>query len=84
MPNTLQPKSFREVLGLWPQISDAAQDLGLKYDAVAQWVKRDSIPVAYWPRLINAAAARGFKFVSLPILVELAEQRAEKRRKAVA
>jgi len=79
MPNTLPPKSFREVLALWPQVSDAAQDLGLKYDRVAQWVKRDSIPAAYWPRIINAAAGRGFKYVSLPILVEFAEQRAARR-----
>lgn len=72
MPNTLQPKSFREVLALWPRISDAAQDLGMPYERVAQWAKRDSIPAEYWPEVINAAAARGFKYVSLPILVDLA------------
>ena len=66
------PTSFRDVLRLWPRISDAAQDLDLPYERVSQWAKRNSIPPEYWPDLIRAAAARGYKYVSLPILVELA------------
>jgi len=66
------PTSFREVLQLWPRISDAAQEIGYPYERVSQWAKRNSIPPEYWPDVIRAAAARGFKYVSLPILVELA------------
>lgn len=74
MPDPSPPGSYREILRLWPTISEAAQDLDLPYERVSQWAKRDSIPPEYWTDLLRAAAARGFKFVSLPILVELAAE----------
>lgn len=69
------PGSFRAVLERWPRLSDAAQDLGLPYDRVAQWAKRDSIPAEYWPAIVAAAARRELAFINLTVLAELAASR---------
>ena len=54
-------QSVDTIIGLWPSVSEFARDLGLKRATHGGVMKlRHSIPVSYWPRLIDAAKSRGF------------------------
>lgn len=70
------PATFRDTLRLWPTFADAASDLSIPYERVAQWAKRDSVPAEYWPALVNAARTRGFP-VDLELLAALAARQRE-------
>jgi hypothetical protein len=64
-------KTFRDIIDLWPTIAALADDLGLKYDRVAQWAKRDSIPGPFFADVARAAKGRDIK-VSVEDLVRAA------------
>ncbi len=50
--------SFRDVIGLWPSLSAAAQETGASYEQVKKWRERDSIPGQWWLSVVQAAARR--------------------------
>lgn len=77
-----EPASFRHVIDLWPTMVVLAADLGLGYEAVNQWRKRDSIPTWVHARLLQAAHARGFEKVTRELLDELTERRIADRKGA--
>lgn len=54
-------KTFREIIDLWPTKVALADDLGLKYDRVAQWYKRDSIRSTFFDQIVRAAKGRNLK-----------------------
>jgi len=59
-----------DIFTLWPSVSDLARDLGLKRESHGTLMKhRGSIPVGYWPRLLDAAARRGIQGLSYDVLV---------------
>lgn len=70
-------KSIDRILSLWPSIADLGRDLGVPYPTVAAWKQRDSIPVAYWRALIDAARSRGLREITSELLVELHDPHAE-------
>lgn len=65
-------KTFREVIDRWPSAAALARDLGLQYNTVAGWVRRDSIPAESWAAVIAAAKARNLEGVDAEALVQLA------------
>lgn len=61
-----------EILGLWPSLSDVADDVGARVVAVRKWRARNSIPSEYWLPLVQAAAKRGIRGVTLMLLAQIA------------
>jgi len=59
--------TFRQIIDLWPTMSALATDVGLqdKYQTVAAWKRRDSIPPDYWRSVVEAAKRR-----DLPVTYE--------------
>src|SRR5690606_14396720 len=66
------PASFAELISLWPTAADLAADLGEKYQTVAAWKQRNSIPPDRWGRVIAAAEKRGFINIDWEFLGRLA------------
>lgn len=71
--------SHREVLKLWPSLSELRRDLVAQGGAISpmgvvRWHQRDSIPSEWWFSVEKAAARRGFP-VTVPLLARLAEER---------
>ncbi len=57
-------ESFRSIIDLWPSAEQFADDIGLKWRSHARVMKvRNSIPRAYWPKVIEAAHRRGLPVV---------------------
>lgn len=54
------PASFRAIIDLWPSREAMSADVGggLTNWAVIKWYKRDSIPSAWWPRVLSTEKAR--------------------------
>ncbi len=49
-----------QIISLWPSPASFAEDIGLLSENHARTMKaRNSIPRAYWPEVIEAAARRG-------------------------
>ncbi len=67
--------SFATVIDLWPSIVAFADDMGAEYPTAAAWKQRNSIPPAVWPKVVAAAAKRGFEGVTFERLASLAASR---------
>ena len=51
--------SFRSIIGRWPSAEKFSADIGLKYPSHARVMKvRNSIPISYWPKVLEAAKDR--------------------------
>jgi hypothetical protein len=68
----------RDLIALWPSLQALADDLsytGVTILAVRKWSHRKRIPSEYWFAVVNAAAERGIKGVTLEALAELDAKR---------
>ena len=68
--------TVQQIIGLWPSAAEMARDIGLKrasHGTVLKW--RSSIPVKYWPQLVEAAERRGIKGVTYEVLAEAHAER---------
>lgn len=68
----------RDLIGLWPSLQALADDLsstGVTILAVRKWAHRKRIPSEYWFAVVQAAAERGIKGVTLETLAELDAKR---------
>ena len=62
--------TVHDIFALWPSASELARDIGLKRESHATLMKlRGSIPVSYWPALVEAAKKRRIKGVTYEVLV---------------
>lgn len=62
-------KTVSDIFDLWPSAAELARDIGLKRESHATVMKhRGSIPVVYWPQLIEAASRRGIEGVTFEAL----------------
>lgn len=77
------PRSFSEVIDLWPTIADYARDLGEPYENARQWRLNDSIPGRAFAPTVDAAEGRRLDGVTLELLCGFAEE-AHRRRRAEA
>ena len=64
-------KTFREIIDLWGTYAALAHDVGEKYVTVQQWHFRDRIPARVWPKVVEAAKAKGHSSVTLEALATL-------------
>jgi hypothetical protein len=71
------PKSFTELIHLWPQpsIASFASDLELPYVNAQQMARRNSIAPKHWDAVIAAAELRGIEGVTKALLADLATAR---------
>jgi hypothetical protein len=72
-------RSFTDIIGLWPSLSDLAREMGAPAASVRQWKVRDRIPATWWDSLLTAATKRKFRNVNASLLLTLSDQ---KRRAA--
>ncbi len=63
---------WSEIIGRWPTAEEFAADVGVKGVTARQWRLRNSVPVAYWPAIIEAADKRGFTDINRDLLFDLA------------
>lgn len=48
-----------DIIALWPSIGAFAADIDVTAKHASQMKFRNSVPLAYWPRMVAAAAERG-------------------------
>lgn len=54
-----------DIISEWPSAEVFADDLGLKYRSHGRVMRiRNSIPEAYWPAVVAAAAKRGYGHIT--------------------
>jgi hypothetical protein len=68
--------SFIDVIDRWPSLQALAHDLDVGYSTAQAMRYRNSISSVYWQNLVEAAARRKIKGISLELLAKL---RAERR-----
>lgn len=72
--------NFADLLTRWTGLGILGRDLGVPYDTVASWKRRNSIPAAYWPAIVLSAATRGIDGVDSQTLMEMGERSRGARR----
>jgi hypothetical protein len=56
-----KPKSFRELIDLWPKKTFMANQLGVTRGQVDDWYRRNRIPPSYWGDIITACVRFGYE-----------------------
>lgn len=59
MCSNVDMRSPTDIISAWPSMAAFSADIGVKPKHAYQMKFRNSVPVAYWPRLVAAAGARG-------------------------
>ena len=75
-------QSFSDVLQRWPDRASVAVDCGVTYGVVKQWERRDSVPAAYWPALLEGARRRNIEGLTAEVLADLAAQSRDEKATA--
>jgi hypothetical protein len=70
------PTTFDELLGLWDTPKELSLALGTLYVTAQLMKRRRSVGVDHWPRLIEAAAAKGVILTSDDLLAMREKRRA--------
>ena len=68
-------RTFADVIACWETAAALAADLGENEGTVRQWKNRNSIPAAYWPKVIAAALKRDFDGITAELLAAIAQRR---------
>lgn len=63
--------TVEDVFKKFEKTSAFADALGLKLSAASEMRRRSSIPVRYWPKLVDAARERGVSEITYEKLVEM-------------
>jgi len=58
----------KEIIEKWGTPAELSKDLGLGYQQVYGWFRRNSIPTGYWERVVTAATLRGIDGVDFNAL----------------
>ena len=66
-------QTFSQIIDALGGYAKAADAIGVPAGTVSAWKTRDSIPPAYWHRLVNAAGSQGIAGVSLETLARMSE-----------
>jgi hypothetical protein len=71
-------KQISQIFDAWPdpKVANVARDLGITTEHAAQMKARGSIPVRYWPRLVDSAKERGIRGINYDVLVSLHSENA--------
>ncbi len=71
-------KTVADLMDEWPEpkVATLARDLNVTTEHAAQFKRRNSIPVRYWPDLLAACKTHGIKGVDYKLLVAIHSQKA--------
>ena len=58
----------KDIIGLWPNVAELADDLDVLESRVTQWRTRNSIPSDFWNDIIASAKKRKIKLSHLDIM----------------
>lgn len=56
-----RPKTFREIIDLWPTQSAFSRVIGVNRQNVSEWHRRNKIPDRYWRATLEAMRAYGYE-----------------------
>jgi len=81
------PRTFREIIDLWPSIAEFARTCRFRDETVRAWILRGNIPVDQWDVIIQTARELGIHGVSVDVLmgamrINRAERDERRRREA--
>src|SRR5262245_54336477 len=66
-----KPRSFRDVVALWPTQEALALDVGASHESVKKWAQRGFIPADWWSAVLSTKIARS-NGISAELLTTLA------------
>ena len=66
-------KSYIDVIDLWPDRQELADDLGIRYNTLNVMRHRNRIPSQHWRKVVASASKRRIRGVTLELLAELEE-----------
>lgn len=69
-----KPRSFSDIVDLWPTRDALASEVGASHEAVRKWAQRDFIAAEWWPSLLKTSRAKSAG-VTADLLVRLTEAR---------
>jgi len=73
-------QSFAELLLRWPSLAQISAELGVPYDTVIAWKRRNSVPYEYWTALVASAQQNEIRGLSMEVMAEAAEVLRRERR----
>ena len=73
MYNTGMTQSVSELIELWPEprTTNFGKDIGVTVEHAATIKRRNSIPVRFWPKVLEGARERDIQGVSYEVLVSI-------------
>lgn len=72
-------RTFEDIFTAFGGPARFAEAVGIEAFHAQTMKARDSIPAAHWSKVVAAAADRGIDWVTLEVLAELAEAKADRR-----
>lgn len=76
------PKTFAELISLWPTMADFAAETNQPYERVKRWRALNNIRPKYWPDVKSAAWARGYGWLDDSLLARMALEAESARERA--
>jgi hypothetical protein len=72
--------SFTDLLRRFPSLTGLSRELGLSYNTVQAWTRRDTVPGHYWADIATAALKLGVAGVTVTALGAAAGEQREQRK----
>ena len=65
--------SVSDLIDLWPEprVANFGRDIGTTVEHASAIKRRNSIPVKFWPKVLDGAKERGIRGVNYDVLVDL-------------
>ncbi len=54
-----KPDTFKKLLNLWGTPKNLSEELGVPYVTAQQMIRRSSVSIDHWPKLVELARAKG-------------------------
>lgn len=65
-------KTFRDVIAAFGGASAFSKAVGANLYTARSWFQRDTIPAAWWVRVVNAAGEKGLSSITSDLLAAIA------------
>jgi hypothetical protein len=69
-------ETFTDIMALWANHQELAEDVGVSRGLIAVWKSRGSIPAAKWSAMARGAVRRGIPAITCERLAAIAESMA--------
>jgi hypothetical protein len=70
--------SFKDILGVWPSVSEFAKDMNIPYQTASSMRNRDAVDGKYFDRIVSAAQKIGHPEVTHELLCRIAAAKHER------